>query len=117
MLIFFAVINSQLSNMTMADETTQVTLSISGLPPSYTERQWQIEISTQQRKDFDGLLERSHFFSLPNHLGENVESGRDMGTYSITVKMNSRIHTVEFSDSSKTQELADLIKWLKNSAR
>jgi hypothetical protein len=116
-LVFFAISNSQLSNITMADEPTIVTLSVSGLPPAYTERRWQIEISTQQRKDFDDLLERSHFFKLPTRLGENTENGRDMGTYSITVKMNSRNHTVEFSDSSITQELADLMKFLKDSVR
>ncbi len=116
-LAFFAVNCSQLSNKTMTDEPAQATLSLSGLPPTYTERQWKIAIPAQKRKDFEGLLERTHFFGLPDHLGGNTETGRDMGTYSITVNLGSRNHTVEFSDASKTQELADLMKFLKDSMR
>jgi hypothetical protein len=98
---------------TMAYEPALVTLSVSGLPPSYTERRWQIEIPAQQREEFDTLLARAHFFDLPANLGGNPENGRDMGTYSISVTIGTRNHTVEFSDSSITQELANLKTWLR----
>jgi hypothetical protein len=47
-----------------------------GVSPAYIEKRLQIEISAQQRKDFDDLLERSHFFKLPTRLGENAANGR-----------------------------------------
>lgn len=97
----------------MADESAKVTLSISGLPPAYTERLRQIEIPAQEIKVFDDLLSRSNFFALPEHLDGNASEGRDMGTYSITVNLDGRIHAVSFSDSSITQGLADLMAWLK----
>jgi hypothetical protein len=97
---------------TMAYEPASVTLSVSGLPPSYIERRQQIEIPAQQREEFDTLLARAHFFDLPANLGGNPENGRDMGTYSISVTIGTRSHTVEFSDSSITQELANLKTWL-----
>jgi hypothetical protein len=99
---------------TMVDEQPpQVTLSISGLPPFYSEKQWLIDITPEQREVFESLIDRAHFFELPAQLGGNVNEGRDMGTYKIAVSLGSRSHAVEFSDSSINQELADLMNWLK----
>jgi hypothetical protein len=97
----------------MTDEKVVVTWSVSGLPPAYTERRWRADVPTTLRPGFDALLERARFFELPADAGPNKPDGRDMGSYSMTVAIGSRTHTVRFSDSSVTQELANLQNWVK----
>ena len=92
-------------------------LSVSGVPPAYTERRWQIEISAQQRKDFDDLLERSPFFKFQPAWARMLQMVVTWADTALPLIMNSRNHTVEFSDSSITQELADLMKFLKDAVR
>jgi hypothetical protein len=112
-IVVFSLGNLSFCKITMAEVAMHVTLSVSGLPPSYIERRRQVEIPAQQHEAFNALLAKAHFFELPGQLGGNAENGRDMGVYSITVSVGVRQHTVEFSDSSITQELADLMNWLK----
>jgi hypothetical protein len=97
----------------MTDEKVVVTWSVSGLPPAYAERRWRAELPEKLRPDFDVLLERARFFEPPADLGPNNPNGRDMGSYRITVAIGSRTHTVRFSDSSITQEMANLRNWIR----
>jgi hypothetical protein len=98
----------------MTDEKAVVTWSVSGLPPSYTEQRRRAEVPATLRHGFEALLTRSRFFDLPADAGPNNPDARDAGTYSITVTIGSRTHTVRFSDSSTTQELADLRNWVRD---
>jgi emfourin len=97
----------------MTDEKAVVIWSVSGLPPAYTERRSRADVPSALRPAFDGLLERAHFFELPADMGPNNPDGRDMGSYGITVTIGSRSHIVRFSDSTATQELADLRNWVQ----
>ena len=97
----------------MTDDKAVVTWSVSGLPPAYTERRSRADVPPALRPAFDGLLERAHFFELPADMGPNNPDGRDMGSYSVSVAIGSRSHTVRFSDSTATQELADLRNWVQ----
>lgn len=96
----------------VVDPTVTVRWSAAGLPPAYVERQWRAEVPAALRPAFDGLLERSRFFELPEDLGGNDPGGRDMATYSITVTRGAQVHTVRFSDRTQTEELAALRAWL-----
>jgi hypothetical protein len=97
----------------MTDENAVVTWSVSGLPPAYAERRWRADLPSKLRPAFDALLERAHFFELPADMGPNTPDSRDAGSYSITVTIGSRTHTVRFSESSMTQELASLRSWVQ----
>jgi hypothetical protein len=98
----------------MTNETAVVTWSVSGLPPAYTERRWRAEVPASLRPAFDSLLERARFFDQPADLGANHPDARDAGTYSITVTIGSRTHTVTFSDTSVTQDFANLRNWIRD---
>jgi hypothetical protein len=96
----------------MPDERTTVTWTVSGMPPTYVERRMTAEVPAALRPELQALLAKAKFFDLPAQLGGNVAAGRDMGTYSITVKSAAGTHTVQFSDSTVTQELANLRAWI-----
>jgi hypothetical protein len=96
----------------MSDEQMRVSWSVSGLPPTYTERRWRADVPAALRPGLDALLQRTRFFDLPADLGANDPNGRDMASYSITVATGARTHTVRFSDTSATEDLANLRKWL-----
>ena len=99
---------------TMIDEKTVVSWSVSGLPPTYTERRWRADVPAALKSDLVAQVQKVHFFDLPADLGANNPSGGDMGSYSITVTIGARTHTVHYSDSSVTQEMANLRKWLSD---
>jgi hypothetical protein len=96
----------------VTDEPVAVIWSVSGLPPSYVERRWRTEVPASVRRDFDAAVQGAHFFDLPADLGGNDPNGRDMGSYSITITRGSQSHTVRFSDTSQTPELAALRAWI-----
>jgi len=92
--------------------TLTVKWSTAGLPPAYVERRWRADVPPQLRSAAEGFVTRAGFFNLPEDLGGNPPDGRDMGTYSITVLMGTRMHTVRFSDTSQTPELAAFRAWI-----
>jgi hypothetical protein len=96
----------------MPDKQMRVSWSVSGLPPTYTERRWHADVPAALRPGVDALLQQIRFFELPADLGANDPNGRDMGSYSITVAIDARTHTVRFSDTSITADLATFRTWL-----
>ena len=89
-----------------------VTWSVAGLPPAYVERRWRADVPAPLRAAANDVVARAHFFDLPGDLGGNDPNGRDMGTYAITVADGARTHTVRFSDSTQTADLAALRAWI-----
>ncbi|HZR25754.1 MAG TPA: protealysin inhibitor emfourin [Vicinamibacterales bacterium] len=89
-----------------------ISWSIAGLPPAYLERTWRVAVPDHLRAQVDDFIARTKFFDLPESAGGNDPDGRDMGTYSITVVDRSRAHTVRFSDSTQSADLAAFRAWL-----
>ncbi len=89
-----------------------VTWSVAGLPPAYVERRWRAGVPDSLRAPLNDFLARTRFFELPADLGGNAPDGRDMGTYSITIADGFRTHTVRFSDSTQTNDLAAFRAWI-----
>jgi hypothetical protein len=98
----------------MTDEKAVVTWSVSGLPPTYVEQRWRAEVAPALRAALDAKLDRAHFFDLPGEIAVNPDA-RDAGHYTITVAIGARTHTVSFSDTGISQELADLKNWIRES--
>jgi hypothetical protein len=96
----------------MADERTTVTWTVAGMPPTYVERRMTADVPASLRPELQALLMKARFFDLPTELGGNPAAGRDMASYSITVTSSAGTHTVHFSDSTVTQELANLRAWI-----
>jgi emfourin len=96
----------------MVDQPMIASWSMAGLPPAYVERTWRAEVPAALRHQVDDLAQKARFFDLPENLGGNPDAGRDMGTYSITLEVGPRKHTVRFSDGTQTNELAALRSWL-----
>ncbi len=97
----------------MADDRIAVTWTVAGLPPTYVARRLTAEVPAPLAPELRALLQKTRFFDLPSRLGGNDAAGRDMGTYSISVTDRGATHTVEFSDSTVTQDLADLRAWIQ----
>lgn len=89
-----------------------ISWSSAGLPPAYLERTWRVTVPEPLRAQADDFIARTKFFELPEDAGGNDASGRDMGTYAITIVESSRAHTVRFSDSTQTADLAAFRAWL-----
>ena len=96
----------------MPDQRMTVSWSMSGMPPAYTERRWRADVPASLAPGLNALLQKARFFDLPADMAANPSSGRDMGSYSITVTAGARTHTVHFSDSIGNQDLADVRAWL-----
>ena len=93
-------------------EKRVVSWSAAGLPPAYVERRWRAEVPDRLAPALDQLIARTRFFDLPADLGANPPEGRDMASYTITVAIADRSHTVHYSDASVTRDLADLRTWI-----
>jgi hypothetical protein len=96
----------------MADERTTVTWTVAGMPPTYVERRMTADVPAALRPELQALLMKARFFEMPAQLGGNTAAGRDMASYSITVTSSAGTHTVRFSDSTATQDLANLRAWI-----
>ena len=96
----------------MADEPTSVTWTVAGMPPTYVARTMKAVVPPALAPELRALMQKARFFSLPEHLGGNTPDGRDMASYSISITTSGGTHTVEFSDSTVTQDLADLRAWI-----
>jgi hypothetical protein len=97
----------------MTEEKAVVAWSVSGLPPTYTERRWRAEVPASLRTSFDAALARAKFFDRPDATDATTQDARDAGTYRITVTIGARKRTIAFSDAGTTQDLADLRNWLQ----
>jgi hypothetical protein len=96
----------------MPDERMTVSWSVAGLPPAYVQRRFHAEVPAPLQSDLAALLERVRFFDLPATMPGVSRDGRDMGSYAITVTSAARTHTVQFSDASASQDLANLRAWI-----
>jgi len=96
---------------TAGGEPVTVSWSVAGLPPAYVERRWRAQVPPSLREAFDAVVAKARFFDLPADFGANPDA-RDAGTYTITIAAGSRTHTVRFSDTNQTEELAALRNWI-----
>jgi len=96
----------------VSEERASAAWTAAGVPPVYVERRWRAEVPASLRQEFESEVARTRFFDLPADLGGNPSEGRDMGSYSITISLGGRTHTVNFSDATQTQQLSSLRRWL-----
>jgi len=96
----------------VSEERASASWTAAGVPPVYVERRWRADVPASLRKEFESEVAQTRFFDLPADLGANPSEGRDMGSYSITISLGGRTHTVNFSDATQTQPLSSLRRWL-----
>lgn len=96
----------------VSDEPASASWTAAGVPPAFVERRWRADVPAPLRREFETIVEQTRFFDVPADLGANPADGRDMGSYSITISLGSRTHTVNFSDATQTQPLSSLRRWL-----
>jgi len=96
----------------MADDPRSVTWTTAGMPPTYVARRMKADVPPALAPELQALVQKTRFFDLPARLGANNPDGRDMASYSISITTASGTHTVEFSDSTVTQDLANLRAWI-----
>jgi hypothetical protein len=86
--------------------------TVAGMPPAYVERRMKAEVPPALASEWQALLKKTRFFDLPSNAGGRSAGGADIGSYTITVTTSAGTHTVSFSESTVTQDLADLRAWI-----
>jgi hypothetical protein len=74
-----------------------------------------LQIKKEETEMLKGIIERSHFFSLPSV--KTTKSHPDRFSYRITVETADKKHAVEFSQASVPEGLKDLVRYLIDKTR
>ena len=75
------------------------------------------ELSEEENRELERLLDISSFFELPVDVGPSPQRGADYRRYTIKVDDGRRSHTVRLADPVENTDLLALLDYLRTKAR